>query len=54
MVERIGYGMYKRSKKSGQKQLTQKEADELAKQSLRATIMGNQSKVPGSFHLKLY
>ena len=54
MVERIGYGMYKRSKKSGQKQLTQKEADELAKQSLRATIMGNQSKVPGSFHIKLY
>ena len=54
MVERIGYGIYNRSKKSGQKQLTQKEADELAKQSLRATIMGNQSKVPGSFHLKLY
>jgi hypothetical protein len=21
---------------------------------LRATIMGNQSKVPGSFHIKLY
>jgi hypothetical protein len=54
MVERIGYGIYNRSKKSGQKQLTQKEADELAKQSLRATIMGNQSKVPGSFHIKLY
>ena len=54
MVERIGYGMYKKSKKPGQKQLTQKEADELAKQSLRATIMGNQSKVPGSFHIKLY
>jgi hypothetical protein len=54
MVERIGYGMYKRSKNPGQKQLTQKEADELAKQSLRATIMGNQSKVPGSFHIKLY
>jgi len=54
MVERIGYGMYNRSKKPGQKRLTQKEADELAKESLRATIMGNQSKVPGSFHLKLY
>jgi len=54
MVERIGYGIYNRSKKSGQKRLTQKEADELAKQSLRATIMGNQSKVPGSFHIKLY
>ncbi len=54
MVERIGYGIYNRSKKSGQKQLTQKEADELAKESLRATIMGNQSKVPGSFHIKLY
>ena len=54
MVERIGYGMYNRSKKPGQKRLTQKEADELAKESLRATIMGNQSKVPGSFHIKLY
>lgn len=54
MVERIGYGIYNRSKKPGQKRLTQKEADELAKQSLRATIMGNQSKVPGSFHIKLY
>ena len=54
MIERIGYGMYNRSKKPGQKRLTQKEADELAKESLRATIMGNQSKVPGSFHIKLY
>jgi hypothetical protein len=54
LVERIGYGMYNRSKKPGQKRLTQKEADELAKESLRATIMGNQSKVPGSFHIKLY
>ena len=54
MVERIGYGIYNRSKKPGQKRLTQKEADELAKESLRATIMGNQSKVPGSFHIKLY
>jgi hypothetical protein len=26
----------------------------LAKESLRATIVGNQSKVPGSFHIKLY
>ncbi len=54
MVERIGYGIYNRSKKPGQKRLTQKEADELAKESLRATIIGNQSKVPGSFHIKLY
>jgi hypothetical protein len=54
LVEGIGYRLYKKSKKPGQKRLTQDEADELAKQSLRATIMGNQTKVPGSFHLKLY
>ena len=54
LVERIGWGIYNRSKKHGQKRLTQKQADELAKESLRATIMGNQSKVPGSFHIKLY
>lgn len=54
LVERIGYGLYNKSRKPGQKRLTQNEADELAKQSLRATLMGNQSKVPGSFHIKLY
>lgn len=54
LVERIGWGIYNRSKKTGQKRLTQKQADEKAKESLRATIMGNQSKIPGSFHIKLY
>jgi hypothetical protein len=54
LVERIGYGLYNKSRKPGQQRLTQKESDELAKQSLSATIIGNQSKVPGSFHIKLY
>lgn len=54
LLERIGKSKYQQSKKRGQKQLTQKQADEAAAQSLRATIVGNTSKVPGSFHLKLY
>lgn len=54
LVERLGYGIYNRSKKYGQKRLTQDEADKIAEESLRAKIMGNQSKVPGSFHIKLY
>jgi hypothetical protein len=54
LVERIGWGLYNRSKKKGQKRLTQEQADELAKQSLSATIVGSESKVPGSFHIKLY
>ena len=54
LLERIGKSKYQQSKKRGQKQLTQKQADEAAAESLRATIVGNASKVPGSFHLKLY
>jgi hypothetical protein len=54
LVERIGWGLHNKSKKKGQKRLTQEQADELAKHSLSATIMGSQSKVPSSFHIKLY
>lgn len=54
LIERISKFKLEQSKRKGQKRLTQKEADEAASQSLRATIMGSASKVPGSFHLKLY
>lgn len=54
LIERIGRGIYNQSKKSGKKRLTQEEADRIAMDSLRAKIMGNQYKVPGSFHIKLY
>ena len=54
LVERIGKSKLEKSKKKGQKRLTQKEADEQAKQSLSATIVGDKTKIPGSFHVKLY
>ena len=54
LVERIGKGKLEKSRKKGQKRLTQKEADEQAKQSLSATIVGDKKKIPGSFHVKLY
>lgn len=54
LIERIGKSKFEQSKKKGQKRLTQQQADEAAAQSLRATIVGSASKVPGSFHLKLY
>ncbi|NBO99082.1 MAG: hypothetical protein EBU90_03005 [Proteobacteria bacterium] len=54
LIERIGKSKYEQSRKKGQKRLTQQQADEAAAQSLRATIVGSASKVPGSFHLKLY
>jgi hypothetical protein len=54
LVERIGKGKLQKSKKRGQKRLTQEQADEEARQSLSATIMGDKKKIPGSFHLKLY
>ena len=43
-----------KSKKRGQKRLTQEQADEEARQSLSATTVGDKKKIPGSFHLKLY
>jgi hypothetical protein len=54
LIERIGKSKLEQSKRKGQKRLTQKEADEVASESLRATMSGNINKVPGSFHLKLY
>lgn len=54
LVERIGKSKLEKSKKKGQKQLTQKEADTAAKQALSATIVGDKTKIPGSFHVKLY
>jgi hypothetical protein len=54
LVERIGKGKLEKSKKKGQTRLTQSEADEQAKQSLSATIVGDKTKIPGSFHVKLY
>ena len=54
LIERIGQGKLQKSKKRGQKRLTQAQADEAARQSVSATIKGNQKKIPGSFHLKLY
>jgi len=54
LIERISKFKLEQSRRKGQKKLSQKEADEAASQSLRATIMGSASKVPGSFHLKLY
>ena len=54
LIERIGKSKLEQSKRKGQKRLTQQQADESAASSLRATIVGSASKVPGSFHLKLY
>tara|TARA_A100001011_G_C14243393_1_gene814340 strand:- start:24 stop:1568 length:1545 start_codon:yes stop_codon:yes gene_type:complete len=54
LIERIGKGKLNKSKKRGQKRLTQAQADEAARQSVSATIKGNIKKIPGSFHLKLY
>jgi len=54
LVERIGKSKLEKSRKKGQKQLSQKEADTAAKQALSATIVGDKSKIPGSFHVKLY
>ena len=54
LIKRIGRSKLEQSKKKGQKRLSQKEADEAASQSLRATMSGNITKVPGSFHIKLY
>ena len=54
LVERVGKGKLQRSKKKGQTRLTQAQADEQAKQSLSATIVGDKTKIPGSFHVKLY
>ena len=54
LIERIGEGKLQKSKKRGQKRLTQKQADEAARQAISATIKGNIKKIPGSFHLKLY
>lgn len=54
LIERIGEGKLKKSKKRGQKRLTQKQADEAARQAISATIKGSIKKIPGSFHLKLY
>ena len=54
LVERIGKGKLEKSRKKGQKQLSQQEADLQAKQALSATIVGDKTKIPGSFHVKLY
>lgn len=54
LIERIGKGKLQKSKKRGQKRLTQEQADEEARQSLSATTVGDKKKIPGSFHLKLY
>jgi hypothetical protein len=54
LVERIGKGKLQQSRKKGQKTLTQSQADEQAKQSLSATIVGDKTKITGSFHVKLY
>ena len=54
LIERIGKGKLQKSNKKGQKRLTQKEADTQAKEALSATIVGDKSKIPGSFHVKLY
>lgn len=54
LIERIGKSKMELSRRKGQKRLNQKEADEAASESLRATMTGNITKVPGSFHLKLY
>lgn len=54
LIERIAKSKMEQSKRKGQKRLNQQEADKVASESLRATMTGNMSKVPGSFHLKLY
>jgi hypothetical protein len=54
LIERIAKSKLEQSKRKGQKQLSQKEADVAASESLRATMYGNINKVPGSFHVKLY
>ena len=51
LVERIGRENLKNLR---DKRLTQAQADEEARQSLSATIMGDKKKIPGSFHIKLY
>ena len=54
LIEKIGKSKLQQSKKRGQKRLTQEQADEAAKLTLRATIVGDKRKIPGSFHIKLY
>jgi hypothetical protein len=53
IIERIGKNIYNKSKKIGQKNLTQDQADDKA----RSILMANQiapNKISASFHLKLY
>ena len=54
LIEKIGKSKLQQSRKKGQKRLTQEQADEAAKTTLRATIVGDKTKIPGSFHIKLY
>jgi hypothetical protein len=53
MVTRIGARLHKKSRKKGQQNMTIQEAENLAKDLMRARNV-NPTRIPSSFHIKLY
>jgi hypothetical protein len=53
MVEKLGKNLYNKSRKMGQKNLTQEQADVKAR-AILATKDIDVNKISGSFHIKLY
>lgn len=53
MVTRIGSRLHKKSRKKGQQNMTIQEAENLAKDLMRARNV-NPTRIPSSFHIKLY
>ena len=53
MVTRIGARLQKKSRKKGQQNMTIQEAENLAKDLMRARNV-NPTRIPSSFHIKLY
>jgi len=53
MVEKLGKNLYNKSRKMGQKNLTQEQADTKAR-AILATKDIDVNKISGSFHIKLY
>ena len=53
MIEKLGKNLYNKSRKMGQKNLTQEQADIKAR-AILATKAIDVNKISGSFHIKLY
>ena len=53
MVTRIGARLHKKSRKKGQENMTIQQAENLAKDLMRAKNV-NPKRIPSSFHIKLY